>query len=163
MKIRSYRAEDAAKVGRLIASTYREFNLSHADPEEQDRLLGPFRHAFSEDEQHKRSIASVISSAMLYVAEVEGTIAGILRGREGVLASLFVAKTYHRQGVGRALVERFEAESRSLGVPSIRVAATLYAVPFYAKMGFKKTTGIRPCHSFDGTDLTYQPMKKSLA
>lgn len=162
MKIRSYRVEDAVDVGRLISSTYREFNLSHAEPEEQNRLLGPFRHAFSEDEDHQKTIARVIASQMLYVAEVEGTIAGVLRGREGVLASLFVAKAFHRQGVGRALVERFEAESRSLGVPSIRVAATLYAIPFYAKLGFKKTTGIRPCRSFDGTDLTYQPMKKLL-
>ena len=163
MRIRSYRTADAAQVGRLIASTYRDFNLSHADPEEQDRLLGPFRLAFSENPIHQEAIASVIASQMVYVAEEDGAIAGVLRGREGVLASLFVGKAFHRQGIGRALVEHFESESRSLGVPAIRVAATLYAVPFYRRMGFKKTTGIRPCRSFDGTDLTYQPMKKSLS
>lgn len=163
MQIRLYQQNDAAAVGRLIASTYREFNLSHADPEEQDRLLGPFRHAFSEKPIHREAIAAVLASQMVYVAEVNGTVAGVLRGREGVLASLFVGKTFHRQGIGRALVERFETESRSLGVPAIRVAATIYAVPFYRSMGFKKTTGIRPCRSFDGTDLTYQPMKKRLA
>jgi len=52
MKIRTYREEDAPAVGRLIAATYREYNLSHADPEEQERLLGPFRHAFSADPGH---------------------------------------------------------------------------------------------------------------
>ena len=163
MNMRSYRAEDAPEVGRLIASTYREFNLSHADPEEQDRLLGPFRHADSEDPKHQEAIASILASQMLYVAEVDGILAGVLRGREGVLASLFVGKAFHRQGVGRALVERFEGESRSIGVTSIRVAATIYAVPFYVRLGFRKTTGIRPCRSFDGSDLTYQPMKKPLS
>ena len=163
MKIRLYREKDAAEVGRLIASTYREFNLSHADPQEQDRLLGPFRHADSEDPKHQEAIASILASPMLYVAELDGILAGVLRGREGVLASLFVGKAFHRQGIGRALVERFEAESRSLGVLSIRVAATIYAVPFYVRLGFKKTTGVRPCRSFDGTDLTYQPMKKRLS
>ena len=37
---------------------------------------------------------------------------------------------------------------------------TLYAVPFYEAMGYKKTTGIRNCWSFDGRGLKYQPMKK---
>ena len=42
------------------------------------------------------------------------------------------------------------------------MAATLYAVPFYLSMGYKKTTGIRPGWSFEGTGLVYQPMKKLL-
>jgi hypothetical protein len=42
------------------------------------------------------------------------------------------------------------------------VASTLYAVPFYQMMGYKKTTGVRPCWSFGGRGLVYQPMKKLL-
>ncbi|MFC2105178.1 GNAT family N-acetyltransferase [Candidatus Bipolaricaulota bacterium] len=163
MRIRQYREDDAIAVGRLIADTYRAYNLSHADPKEQERLLGPFRHADSKDPEHREAIRSVIRSPMLYVAEDGNEIAGVLRGRDNVLASLFVSGDRHRQGIGRKLVERFERDSRQRGVKWIRVAATIFAVPFYQCLSYKKTTGIRPCKSFDGTDLEYQPMKKVLA
>jgi GNAT superfamily N-acetyltransferase len=160
--IRESREADSLEIGRLISTTYRTYNLSHADPEEQDRLLGPFRHAFSDDPKHQEAIRSVVRSPMLYVAEVENQIVGVLRGRPNVLASLFVHGDYHGQGIGRKLVDRFERDSQEQGIEWIRVAATLFAVPFYQAFGYKKTTGIRPCHSFEGTDLQYQPMKKVL-
>jgi len=163
MKIRQYRESDALAVGRLIATTYRKYNLSHADPEEQDQLLGPFRHAFSDDPNHQDAIGAVVRSPMLYVAEDGKEIVGVLRGRENVLASLFVRGDHHGKGIGRKLVERFERDSHKKGVELIRLAATLFAVPFYQSLGYEKTTGVRPCRSYDGTDLQYQPMKKKLA
>ena len=163
MRIRHYRKEDVSEVGRLIATTYRAYNLSHACPEEQDRLLGPFRHAFSDDPKHQEAIRSVVWSPMLYVAEADKQIVGVLRGRANVLASLFVHGDHHGQGIGRKLVERFERDLRKQGIEWIRVAATMFAVPFYQALGYKKTTGIRPCKSFEGTDLTQQPMKKVLS
>ena len=162
MKIRAYQEQDAPAIGRLIATTYRTFNLSHADLEEQDRLLGPFRHAFSEDPKHQEAIRGVVVSPMLYVAADGNEIVGVLRGRKNVLASLFVHGDHHCQGIGRQLVEAFEHDSRQQGIEWIRVAATLFAVPFYQSLGYKKTTGVRRCHSFDGTDLKQQPMKKIL-
>jgi GNAT superfamily N-acetyltransferase len=163
MRIRHYRKEDVSEVGCLIATTYREYNLSHACPEEQDRLLGPFRHAFSDDPKHQEDILAVVGSPMLYVAEANKQIVGVLRGRANVLASLFVHGDHHGQGIGRRLVEQFERDSKKQGIEWIRVAATMFAVPFYQALGYKKTTGIRPCKSFEGTDLKYQPMKKILA
>jgi len=163
MKIRQYRDVDAPAVGRLIAETFRKYNLSHADPEEQDRLLGPFQHAFSDDPSHREAVRSILQSPMLYVAQDGDEIIGVLRGRKNVLASLFVRGDRHGQGIGRRLVERFERDSSAQGVTWIRVAATLFAVPFYTAMGFKKSTGIRPCPTFDGTDLKMQPMKKLLS
>lgn len=160
MRIRQGTKEDAPEIGRLIAVTYRKYNLSHADREEQDRLLGPFRNAFSDDPQHQEAICEVVGSPMLYVAVDGDEIVGVLRGRKNVLASLFVHGDHHGKGIGRKLVERFESDSRKEGVEWIRVAATMFAVPFYQALGYKKTTGVRPCHSFDGTDLTQQPMKK---
>ena len=163
VRIRAYREQDAIPVGRLIFRTYRRFNLSHADPEEQDRLLGPFRHAESDDPAHQEAIARTLRSPLSYVAVHRDRIIGVLRGRSGVLASLFVDEAHHRHGVARRLVERFEATCREAGDVSIRVASTIYAVPFYQRMGYVKTTGVRRCRSFDGTDLTYQPMRKRLS
>ena len=99
---------------------------------------------------------------MVFVAEDAGKIVGVLRGRSDKLQSLFVRQDYHRQGVGRRLVERFEHECEQQGSAEIKVQATLYAVPFYLAMGYKRTTGIRQMRSFEGRGLQYQPIKKVL-
>jgi len=125
-------------------------------------MLGPFRHARSPEKSHQEAIAEVLQSPIFLVAETEREIVGILRGRKERLASLFVRKDYHRQGVGRRLVEQFEQESLAQRVAVIRLAATLYAVPFYLKMGYKKSTGVRIGWSFEGHVLPIQPMKKML-
>ena len=160
--IRNYIKENAPEVGRLIADTYREFNLSFASPEDQAKLLGPFRHAWSSEAAHQKAIEQILESPMFYVAESEGEIVGVLRGRIERLASLFVRKDYQSRGIGRRLVERFEADSLAQHVTVLRVAATLYAVPFYLKMGYRRSTGVRMSWSFEGYGLQVQPMKKVL-
>jgi GNAT superfamily N-acetyltransferase len=161
--IRDYCEDDAQAVGALIADTYSAFNLSFAPPAERGAFLGPFQHARSSEKAHQEAIARAIRSEVVLVAEVEGEIVGVLRGRRERLASLFVRGDHHRQGIGRRLVERFEQTCRGQGVTVIRVAATHYAVPFYLKMGYKRSTGMRAGWSFEGRGLTYQPMKKILA
>jgi putative acetyltransferase len=99
---------------------------------------------------------------MVFVAEDNGEIVGVLRGRIDKLASLFVRGDHQRQGIGRRLVERFEQECRQREAMVIRVTATMYAVPFYQAMGYKKSTGARCGRSFDGRGLPVQPMRKVL-
>ncbi len=160
--IRPYLESDAESVGRLIADTYSRFNLSFATPEELGKLLGPFRHAWSAEPAHREAVAQVIRAPLVFVAEEDGEIVGVLRGRKERLASLFVRGDHHRRGIGRRLVAQFEQESVRQEVRVIRVAATLYAIPFYTALGYRKTTGIRNGWSFEGTGLQYQPMKKVL-
>ena len=162
ISIRDYEELDAVMVGMLIADTYSEFNLSFAQPCQIDLFLGPFRYARSQNQTHQEAIARVIRSEMVYVAEVGNEISGVLRGRKDRLASLFVGGDYHRRGIGRKLVERFEQECIHRGGRMIRVAATLYAVPFYQAMGYKRSTGVREGWSFEGRGLKFQPMKKVL-
>lgn len=160
--IRDYTPQDSVEVGRLIADTYREFNLSFASVEDQELMLGPFRNAWSLDEEHQRAVEEILRSPIMYVAENERGIIGVLRGRDRRLASLFVHKAYHRQGIARMLVERFEDEMRKRGIPTIGLAATLYAVPFYQRFGYKKSTGVRTGWSFEKYGFQYQPMRKVL-
>jgi GNAT superfamily N-acetyltransferase len=162
ISIRNFTQSDSKEIGRLIADTYSEFNLAFASPQQKTLMLGPFRHAHSADEAHQSAIADVLESPILLVADIEGQIAGVLRGRPERLASLFVHKDHHRRGIGRKLVEQFEAEMIAQHVPVIRVAATLYAVPFYSRLGYKKSTGVRRSWSFNGYGLPVQPMKKVL-
>jgi GNAT superfamily N-acetyltransferase len=161
--IRNYDEGDTQAVALLIADTYRAFNLSQFPPNQVELFLGPFQHAGSPQKDHQDVLAKVIQSEMVYVAEDDdGEIVGVLRGRKERLASLFVRGDHHRQGIGQQLVEHFEGECAQQGVTVIRLAATLFAVPFYLSMGYKKSTGVRSGWSFEGRGLPIQPMKKVL-
>lgn len=161
--IRTYHPSDAVRVGILIADTYSQYNLSFASPEQQKAFLGPFQHAASPEKSHQEAIARVIRASMVFVAVKDGEIVGVLRGRKDKLQSLFVRGDAHRQGIGRKLVQRFEQECVKQGSEKVILMSTLYAAPFYQAMGYKKSTGIRRMHSFEGEGLAYQPMKKILS
>ena len=166
--IRDYRTGDAVSVGRLIARTYSAFNLGFATPDQQAGLLGPFRFAMSEVPAHQAAIAQAIAAPLVLVAEDEEAIVAVLRGgrmeqrQRTVLQSLFVDGDHHRCGIGRRLVGRFERLCRERRVEAIKVASTLYAVPFYQALGYQRSTGIRTMRSFEGGGLIYQPMKRLL-
>lgn len=161
--IRNYdETTDAQKVGVLIAETYRKYNLDFASPAEQGKLLGPFRYAGSDNPSHREAITKVLRTAMIFVATDGDQIVGVLRCKPGRLQSLFVREDHHHQGIGRKLVERCEEWCAARGSKEIRLAATIYAVPFYQVVGYKKSTGIRNGWSFNGEGLRYQPMKKEL-
>jgi len=166
LTIRRYRKSDAHAVGMCIADTYRKFNLSELTSEQQKAMLGPFLYARSKEPSHQQAIADAIRAPSVWVADVDGAIVGVLRGGRvdelgrTVLQSLFVSGKYHRQGIGQALVKKFEHEYIARGVTVFKLLATLHAVPFYLSMGYKKSTGMRSIHSFDGSGLPSQPMKK---
>ena len=166
LTIRQYRASDAKPVGVLIAETYHEFNLSELTTKQQEAMLGPFLYARSSELSHQKAIAAAIQAPTVLVAEMDGQIVGVLRGGRTdelgrtVLQSLFVSGCHHRQGIGRKLVERFEKEYMARGVTVFKLLATIHAIPFYLQMGYRKSTGVRSIHSFEGQGLLSQPMKK---
>lgn len=161
--IRNYDEKtDAQKVGMLIAETYRAYNLDFASPDEQLKLLGPFRYAGSTDPVQQEAITRVLRTDMIFVAEDGDQIVGVLRCKPGRLQSLFVRGDHHHQGIGRKLVEQCEHWCANHGSLAIRLASTLYAVPFYSALGYKKSTGVRNGWSFEGEGLKYQPMKKHI-
>ncbi len=163
IQLRPYVEADAREVGILIADTYGEYNLSFVPPEERAPYLGPFEHARSEDPAHKQAIVDVVCAPMVFVAVDGGDqIVGVLRGSNERLHSLFVRGDCHGQGIGRLLVERFEQECRQLGGRVVRLASSLYAVPFYQKLGYYRSTGVRRGWSFAGEGFPWQPMKKVL-
>jgi predicted N-acetyltransferase YhbS len=162
IEIRPYQQSDTEVVGRLIADTFREYNLSFLAAEDLAPYLGPFQYAHSQDKLRKEEIEKVIQAPMVFVAEMDGKVVGVLRGSHGRLHSLFVLGAYHHKGIGRRLVEMFEGECRKLEVEKITLQSSLYAVPFYQRLGYKKSTGVRQGRSFQGEGFLSQPMKKVL-
>jgi GNAT superfamily N-acetyltransferase len=163
VNIRNYdEGIDGQAVGLLIAETYRKFNLDFATPDEQEILLGPFRYAGSRNPLLQEDITRTLRTAMIFVAEYDSQIVGVVRCKPGRLQSLFVRQDHHRQGIGRKLVEACENWCACHGSMEIHLASTLYAVPFYTALGYKKITGVRNGWSFGGQGLRYQPMKKRL-
>jgi GNAT superfamily N-acetyltransferase len=167
-EIRAYTEGDARDVGILIADTYGTVNLAAMSSGDAASMLGPFAFARSPAPVHQAAIAEAICAPSVWVADLCGEIVGVLRGGRTdhrgrtVLSSLFVARRHHRQGIGRALVERFEQEYAARGVCVFTTAATEYAVAFYLSLGYKKSTGVRTMSSFGQPGLRYQPMKKVL-
>ncbi len=164
--IRNYLEEsDAFAVGRLIADTISELNQTFAPTEERDYDWGPFQHARSLESVHQTEIARLIRAEMVYVAEEEGEIVGILRGRTarmGQLLSLYVRGDYQWHDIGGKLVERFEQDCMWQNISQVKLAAKIYAVPFYLRLGYKRSTGVRTGFGFEGRGLVYQPMKKDI-
>jgi GNAT superfamily N-acetyltransferase len=161
--IRKYKIADAAEVGLLIKNTYSQFNLNYLPIKECPPFLGPFQHADNPTPEQLQAIQGMIWSEVVLVAERDGKIVGVLRGRINRLGSLFVGSDYHQQGIGRSLVERFEDWVAERGRGVIKVASSLYAVPFYMKMGYKKSTGVRKSWSFEGYGFPIQPMRKIIS
>ena len=83
------------------------------------------------------------------VAEVDGAIAGFIAMRPpSHLFHLFVAQSFHRRGIARALWEHARGDAEVF-----TVNASPYAIPAYAAMGFA-CAGPLACHN----GVTFQPM-----
>ena len=161
--IRSYDEKtDSQAVGVLIAETYRTYNLDFASPDEQLKLLGPFRFAGSTDPVHQDAITRVLKTEMIFVAEDGDQIVGVLRCKPGRLQSLFVRGDHHHQGIGRRLVEQCEHWCANHGSKVISPCINPLCGSILYLLGYKKTTGVRNGWSFDGEGLKYQPMKKHI-
>lgn len=162
--IRPYRESDAVQAGCLIADVYRKFNLGFIPDAEVAPYLGPFYYAYSEEVEHKKGIINILKTQWLWVAVSQNNeIVGVLRGKPERLQSLFVREDHHGQGIGRMLVNTFEQSCREQHCLKITLAASLYAVPFYRRLGYKKSTGQRFSRSFAGENFPYQPMKKNVS
>ena len=67
-----------------------------------------------------------------------------------------------RRGIGRAILERCEAEARAHGFRSAELLATLPGHPFYRTLGYAGDEAV--AHALPGgVTIDFIPMKKALA
>lgn len=153
-EIRQYIDEDFFQVSTLIEQVFKKFILPDASPE--GVLFWTDFHNLSMDNQ--KNIRNRFTGCQIrFVAVIDNEIVGTVMGTAKELVRIFVCETCHGKGTGEKLMKCFEAEMIKSGVKQYKITASLYAVPFYIKMGCKKSTGIRNFHG-----LSVQPMKKYL-
>ena len=152
--VRKYRRTDARQVAALISKTFAQFNSREGTRAGVRRYIEYFT-------PHGRPLAELhrlFSRTPFRLVAVQGTrVVGVLRARENHLVNLFVDEDYHRQGIASRLFLRFENACRKHGFGYVTVKSSLFAVPFYQSVGYKKTTGVRNLHG-----LKVQPMRKTL-
>lgn len=107
---------------------------------------------FVTDEPLKRMF--VAGQYILYCAFVNHQMVGVVSVRERAhISLLFVDGTYHRMGIGKALLDCVGSYLQKFGEPGMTVNASLYATDFYHAYGFED---LRNTETRDG--ITYTPM-----
>jgi GNAT superfamily N-acetyltransferase len=79
-----------------------------------------------------------------FIATADGEIRGFYALADDELDILFVADSAQGLGIGRLLIDHLLGEARARGIRSIRVVSHPPALPFYLRMGARRTGTIPP-------------------
>jgi len=154
VKYRKFKQSDIIPACKLITATYKKYNRREGSKAAINKYLNQFDPKIISQEKLEERFAR---ATIAYVATDNKKIIGLIRGRKDRLVTLFVDGSYHKKRIGKKLAKLFEIEAKKIRGKIIKVRASIYAVPFYQKIGYKKTTGPRSFHG-----LKIQPMKKNL-
>ena len=145
-------SQNAPVIAKLVRETYAISNATEGNR----KAIREFLAHYDASARTALELAEEFGRFPLNFAAFSGQkMVGIIRGRNGRIINLFVDPGFHGRGIGRRLASLFETASKKESGGSIKVRSSVYAVPFYSRLGYKKTTGLR---SYKGLDV--QPMKK---
>ena len=175
LSLRRATLEDRSTLEALIVDSATKLSRNDYSGEQIEAALGT---AFGVDSE-------LIRDGTYFVAEVDGEIVGCggwsrrktlfgsdaQPGRQSDLLdpdrdsarirAFFVHPNWARRGIGRAILERCEAEAREHGFRSAELLATLSGERFYRVLGY--TGQERTEHALrDGVTIEFVPMKKRL-
>lgn len=152
--IRKGTGKDIVNSAKLVSKTFAKFNSKEGTPEGVKWYID----FYNPKKNLERINKQYQESKIFFVATINNQIVGVIRGTESRVKKLFVNGKYHNKGIATKLMNKFETEAKKFGTKEIKIRASLYAVGFYKKMGYKKTTGIRKMRK----NLIVQPMIKKL-
>jgi len=154
MKIRRFKISDTIPVASLISKTFATFNNKEGTKKAVQIYIDHYNPKKNDVDNIKKGF---LRTPLFFVAENKGKIIGIIRGTKNRVTNLFVDGKHHGKGIGKKLTQKFEREAKRHHSKEIRIKASLFAIKFYQRAGYKKTTGLR---NFMG--LKVQPMVKVL-
>jgi GNAT superfamily N-acetyltransferase len=152
VSIRKFSRGDEKKVAKLICETFRKYNSKDGTKKGVERYLERHSPERPTDELFRR-----YNREISFVALEGKNFVGFLKGESDHLINLFVDGKHHGKGIGKMLMEKFESAAKKKNSREIKISASIYAIPFYERRGYKKTTGIR-----NKFGLKVPPMKKIL-
>jgi len=68
-----------------------------------------------------------------------GVIRGAYDGSRAIIHQLSVHPEYQRRGIGKALVKEIVERFQQMGAPTVSATVTEESLPFWQKVGFKRT------------------------
>jgi GNAT superfamily N-acetyltransferase len=129
MDVRAFEPGDAQQVAALIRRALREVNSADYSPE----VIASLCEYFAPD-----TLCEFMLRRDVLVAVVDGAVVGTASIEEGVVYTVFVHPQYHGRGIGTRLVKEIEGLAMALGHSTIRIPASVTAVGFYTKLGYRE-------------------------
>ncbi len=143
------RPDEASSVSALAREVFSEFVAPLYSEEGREEFT-----RFSEP----RNLLSERHEVLVAEDAARHELAGMLMLRDlGHIAMLFVKKPFHRQGIGKQLIEQAEHLCRTRSVHELTVNAAPNSVAVYHAYGFKAVDREREVHG-----VRFTPMEKPL-
>ncbi|WAS98314.1 GNAT family N-acetyltransferase [Nannocystis punicea] len=139
--IRLARPADLAAIATVHAASVRQLCAGHYPPQAIDQWLAPSPGLY----------ARMLRSSTVYVAERGGQVVAFAAVRLATreVRALYVSPGAAGGGLGLRLMRRLERVARAFGMVELRLWATLNAVGFYERLGWRRDvrqSGKRPPH-----------------
>jgi ribosomal protein S18 acetylase RimI-like enzyme len=136
MIIRRVRKEDVPEIVKLVKKTFKRFIAPTFT-----KKAAQFRIAKIAEKSEELVTKEHISFVALIGKTIVGVVDGRIEKRKGHIRWLFVDKRYHKQGIGKILMDKIESVMKKK-VKVVKLNASIYALDFYHRIGYKKTRGI---------------------
>jgi GNAT superfamily N-acetyltransferase len=130
LSIRPLQAADIPQVSALIRNTLLLTNLRDYDLEAIQAMMSTFS---------TQAVGALARRREMFVGQEAGRLSGVLGLEAGEVYTFFVAPDRQGRGVGRSLLSFAESLARKRGVKELRVSASLTAVGFYERLGYRRT------------------------
>jgi GNAT superfamily N-acetyltransferase len=128
--IRPVTAADIPQISALIRNTLLVSNARDYPLETIRALMS----TFSSD-----AVRALAQRREMFVCLDQNRLCGVVGLEEGEVFTFFVPPDRQGHGVGRAMLSFIEARSARRGFRRLRVAASLTAVGFYERLGYRRT------------------------
>jgi GNAT superfamily N-acetyltransferase len=137
--IRLARPADLAAIATVHAASVRALCAGHYSPQAIEQWLAPSPGLYDR----------MLRSSTVYVAERAGQVVAFAAVRLATreVRAMYVSPGATGGGLGLRLMQRLERVARAFGAAELRLSATLNAVGFYERLGWRRDardTGTRP-------------------
>lgn len=129
LSIRPLRAADIPQVSALIRNTLLLTNLPDYDLETIQALMPTFS---------TEAVGALARRREMFVCEEGGRLSGVLGLEAAEVYTFFVAPDRQGHGMGRTFLHFAEDLARKRGIKELRVSASLTAVGFYERLGYRR-------------------------